>query len=197
MFTVHTDRFFAAIRPLFGGKLTTGQVASLNALLTEGMTSLPNVQALAYLLATAWHETAHTMMPVAEYGKGKGYDYGSFLDMGQGRGRRVPYKTPPVVYYYGRGFVQLTWRCNYQAMARITGADLLTNPDLAMQPVIATQIAVQGMLRGYFTGKRLKDYFPSAAGKHDPLNARRIINGMDCAGKIAGYYQTFLTALQT
>jgi putative chitinase len=195
MLTLHPDRFFTAIRPLFSGKFTTGQVASLNALLNEGANVLPNVQALAYLLATAWHETGHTMMPVREGGQGRGYDYGQALDMGGGPGRRIPYKTPPMLYYYGRGYVQLTWRCNYQAMGRITGTDLLNNPDLAMQPVVATQIAVQGMLRGYFTGKRLKDYFPTPSGKHDPLNARRIINGMDCAAKIAGYYNTFLTAL--
>jgi putative chitinase len=194
MLAIQTERFFASVRPLFGGKYTSGQVASLNALLSIGAATLPNLQALAYLLATAYHETAHTMMPIAEYGKGKGYDYGKLLDMGAGPGRRVPYTTPATLYY-GRGYVQLTWRCNYKAMSRLTGADLLTNPDLAMQPAIATQIAVQGMLRGYFTGKRLQDYFPNPAGQHDPLNARRIINGMDCAAKIAGYYQTFLTAL--
>lgn len=196
MLTVDHTRFFAAVRPLFGGKLTTGQVASLNALLAAGQAALANVQSLAYVLATAYHETAGTMMPIAEYGKGKYYDYGKFLDMGRGPGRRVAYTTPPVLYY-GRGFVQLTWRSNYQAMGRILGADLLGNPDLAMQPAIATQIAIQGMLRGYFTGKRLKDYFPNAAGQYDPLNARRIINGNDKAEKIAGHYRFFLAALTT
>jgi putative chitinase len=195
MLALRPDRFFAAVRPLFGGRLLLSQVGGLNALLTIGAAALPNLQALAYLLATAYHETARTMLPIAEYGKGKGYDYGRQLDMGAGPGRRVPYTTPPVLYY-GRGYVQLTWRSNYQAMSRLTGADLLNNPDLALQPAIAGQIAVQGMLRGYFTGKRLKDYFPNPAGQHDPLNARRIINGMDCAAKIASYYTAFLTALQ-
>jgi putative chitinase len=195
MLALHPERFFTAVRPLFGGKLTLAQVGGLNALLTIGAATLPNLQALAYLLATAYHETAHTMLPIAEYGKGKGYDYGHQLDMGTGPGRRVPYTTPAMLYY-GRGYVQLTWRSNYQAMSRLTGVDLLNNPDLALQPAIAGQIAVQGMLRGYFTGKRLKDYFPTAAGQHDPLNARRIINGMDCAAKIASYYTAFLTALQ-
>jgi putative chitinase len=143
---VNADRFFAAVRPLFGGKFTTGQVASLNALLTAGAAVLPNVQALAYLLATAWHETGHTMMPVREGSRGAGKDYGRQLDMGTGPGHRVPYATPAQLYY-GRGFVQITWLTNYRSQSRIVGADLVNNPDLALQPAIATQIAVQGMLR--------------------------------------------------
>jgi len=193
MIDVNSDKFFAAIRPLFGGKFTSAQVASINALLTAGK-ALPNKESFAYLLATAWHETAHTMLPIAEYGKGKGRDYGKMLDMGKGPGKRVPYASPNQLYY-GRGYVQITWLTNYRSLSRIVGRDLINNPDLALMPDVAVKIAMEGMLRGFFTGKRLKDYFPSPSGKHDPLNARRIINGMDCAATIAKHYVTFLLAL--
>ena len=32
----------------------------------------------AYILATTWHETATTMLPIAEYGKGGGRPYGTW-----------------------------------------------------------------------------------------------------------------------
>ena len=53
----------------------------------------------AYVLATAWHETAHTFQPVREIGQGRGRPYGKPGHLGQ-----IP---------YGRGYVQLTWEANY------------------------------------------------------------------------------------
>ena len=191
---INRIKFFDTLRPMLGGKFTTAQVKSIDAILDEGTRLLPNVQALAYLLATAFHETGHTMMPIEEYGKGKGRDYGKFLDMGKGPGKRVPY-TGINQLFYGRGYVQITWLTNYRSMGRILGRDLVNNPGIALEPAVAVQIAIQGMVRGYFTGKRIKDYFPNPKGLYDPLNARRMINGMDCAAKIAGYYNIFLAAL--
>lgn len=187
-------KLFDTIRPLLGGNFTTSQVKSIDIILDEGIRFLPNVAALAYLLATAFHETGNTMLPIAEYDKGKGRDYGKFLDMGSGPGRRVPY-TGINQLFYGRGYVQITWLTNYRNLGRILGKDLVNNPELALDPTIAIDIAIQGMLRGYFTGRRIKDFFPNAKGTNDPLNARRMINGMDCAQKIAGYYKIFLIAL--
>ena len=60
-------------------------------------------------------------------------------------------------------------------------------------------IMVEGMTDGEsrvgdFTGVSLEDYF----NKHrdDPFNARRIVNGLDQADKIAGYYYKFLHAIE-
>ena len=195
MTDINRKQFFNAIRPHGGEGFTQQQVDSINTLLDEGVSKMPNVQALAYLMATAYHETGMTMLPIAEYDKGRGMDYGKALDMGSGPGHRVPYKGS--ILYYGRGYVQITWRINYKGMVKITGKDLVADPELALQPDVAAVIAVQGMLRGYFTGKMIKDYFPNKAGKHDPLNARRIINGLDCSKKIADYYTIILHAFQT
>jgi hypothetical protein len=65
--------FFDTVREnLAGGKLTPGQVGGLDALLaaTQGL----DVKHRAYLLATAWHETAFTMQPIVERGSRRYFD---------------------------------------------------------------------------------------------------------------------------
>ncbi|MFT3678714.1 MAG: hypothetical protein QM791_00490 [Ferruginibacter sp.] len=49
--------------------------------------------------------------------------------------------------------------------------------------ILAFQIAIQGMTDGWFTGKKLSNYFVGETA--DYVNARRIINGLDQAEKIA------------
>lgn len=169
--------FFAAVRGKFGA-LTQPQVDGFNALLAA-MQGWP-VSWVAYGLATAWHETASTMQPIAEYGKGRGRKYG------------VPGRNGGQVAY-GRGYVQLTWDDNYDkadAELGLNGA-LKANYALAMQPDIAAKILRKGMEEGWFTGKKLADYLPG-----DYTNARRIINGTDKASQIAGYAMSFEAALK-
>lgn len=174
--------FFGRIRlALFTVRLREDQVRGMEIILAEWeRRGLTDLRWLAYMLATAFHETAATMQPIAEYGRGKGKTYG-LPDAVTGQ------------TYYGRGFVQLTWKSNYDAMAKITGVDLVNKPDLAMRPDIAATIMFEGMQRGTFTGKKLSDYF--AGTKADWAEARRIINGTDRAALIAGYGKTFLAAL--
>lgn len=168
--------FFTTIRPLFGGRMSQEQVDGCETLLAA-LAKMP-VPHAAYVLATAYHETAHTMQPIAEYGKGKGRKYGL-----RGRYGQVP---------YGRGYVQLTWDDNYEKADRELKLDgaLLRDFDLAMQPTIAAQILVRGMTEGWFTGKKLGDYLPG-----NYIDARRIINGTDRAAQIADYARRFETAL--
>ena len=47
--------------------------------------------------------------------------------------------------YRGRGFIQLTFKGNYEKFGKITGFDLVNNPDLANDPAIAAEIAVKYM----------------------------------------------------
>ncbi|GAA0247112.1 hypothetical protein LNAOJCKE_0427 [Methylorubrum aminovorans] len=131
---------------------------------------------LAYALATTFHETARTMRPIEEYGKGKGRKYGVAVN-----GR----------VYYGRGYVQLTWDYNYKKAGSKLSVDLLNKPELALDPVIAAKIMYAGMIEGWFTGKKLSDYID----RSDAVGARRIINGTDKAALIAGYHARFLAAL--
>ena len=170
-------KFWDTIRPLFGGKMTQKQVDGVNAIL-KASENLP-VEFRAYLLATTFHETAKTMEPIREYGKGRGKKYG------------VPGKHGQVAY--GRGYVQLTWDYNYEKADRILGLGgrLIRDYDLALDPKIAADILVKGSVEGWFTGKKLSDYLPG-----DYVNARRVINGTDKASLIAGYAQTFERALK-
>lgn len=180
--------FYEAIRkPLFGiKKMKQTQVDGMEALLnaTEHLTD-PRHQ--AYILATAYHETAKTMQPIEEYGKGKGYDYGRMI-----KRNRNPYAFPDKLFY-GRGLVQLTWYENYEYMGRKLGIDLLNHPELALQMDISCRIIVTGMTRGMFTGVKLETYFND--DREDWEQARKIVNGMDCAEKIAGYARIFYRAL--
>jgi putative chitinase len=185
--------FFDYVRTnLFKGKLGAEQVKGIEAILDYYFTKYSDLESLAYVLATAFHESAGTFAAVREYGRGKQYDYGKMLDMGNGPGKRVPYTTPNQLYY-GRGLVQITWRSNYWAVGKKLGVDLLNNPDLALQLDVAVKILVEGMVGGWFTGKSLATYFYGP--KADALNARRIINGTDKAKLIAGYYDHFFKAL--
>jgi hypothetical protein len=128
---------------------------------------LPRNQA-AYVLATAFWETARTMGPVRE---------AFWLDEGWRR-RNLRYYP-----WYGRGYVQLTWEANYERMGARLDLDLTTDPDVVMQPDKAAKILVLGMREGLFTGKCLDDYLTRDAS--DYRGARRIVNGTDKAGPIA------------
>lgn len=139
---------------------------------------------LAYMLSTSFHETAQHMWPIEEYGKGEGHSYGE-PDPETGQ------------TYYGRGFVQLTWRDNYARATDILGLegdrDIEQHADRALDCLIATRVMFQGMQDGWFTGKKLGNYFNDKAD--DPVNARQIINGNDQDDLIAGYHEKFLDAL--
>lgn len=95
--------------------------------------------------------------------------------------------------YRGRGYVQITGRANYRRLSPIVGVDLEAEPDLALEPRIASTIIFHGMQTGLFTGKALGDYIDSA--RRDYVGARWIVNKQDKAEKIAGEARHFHTAL--
>lgn len=179
---INRAAFYNKIRgSIFNGKLSQLQVEGFEVILNEWESRpLTDLRWLAYLLGTTYHESGHTMQPIAEYGRGKGRKYG-IADAITGK------------VYYGRGFSQLTWKDNYKTFSDLLHVDLVSNPDLAMDCKIATDIIFEGMIKGLFTGKRLADYF--ADKKEDWINARRIINGVDAASIIAGYAHSFYVAL--
>lgn len=189
-------QFFAAMRAApAGGRLTAAQVEGTEAILHAWRDAGCSDRAqLAYMLATAWHETAATMQPVAERGgdayKARLYDVtGSNPD----RARRMGNDRPgDGVRYAGRGYVQLTWKNNYTLAGEKLGIDLVADPDLALQSPIAARILVAGMLEGWFTGRPLDRYV--AGERIDYVGARRVVNGTDRAVLIAGYADAFSAA---
>lgn len=150
-----------------------------------------NLKHIAYMLATAKHETAHTFDPISEYG-GKSY-FERMYDpvLGKSEGRRNMAKRNgnttqgDGVKYKGRGYVQLTWKNNYQTMKTKFGVDLVGHPDKALDHELAIKIMIYGSESGVFTGKKLSNYINDS--KTDYFNARRVINGTDKADSIKGY----------
>lgn len=189
--------FDYARRAPFGGSLSPEQVQGCEAIL-NAWTGEDDRQ-LAYVLATAFHETAGTMAPVRE-----GSTRTRRLTDAQARKVVAKYrygKPDPETghVYYGRGLVQLTWRRNYEKMGKAFGVDLVRNPDLALSLDLSAKILIEGMTEARtnlcdFTNKCLSDYF--TPDKEDPEGARRIVNGTDKASLIAGYYKNFLDSLK-
>lgn len=185
--------FYDRVRPMFGGSMSAEQVQGMGFILDawehSKLTKLPY---LAYILATAKHETAHTMQPIHERG-GRGY----LSKYDTGRLAKALGNTPQAdgdgILYCGRGFVQLTGRRNYERASNELGVDFLNHPDLAMHPDYAAQITIKGMTEGWFTGKKLSNYLDGET--LDFVHARRIINGMDKADLIAGYARDFYGAV--
>ena len=180
-------QFFAYVRarPPLGPTLSQEEVDGCTRILAAcGAERFPASWA-AYVLATSVHETAGTLRPVREYGKGAGRTYGK---PGRNGGQIA----------YGRGDVQLTWDQNYERADRELelGGRLIANYDLALEPAISARIIVRGMREGWFTGVSLEKYLPLVADLKQFENARKIVNGTDKAALIAGYAVTFQAALQ-
>lgn len=178
--TINRPAFFASIRAsLFRGRLSQSQVAGMERLLTAWEAEYADKPDawLAYCLATSYHETAHTMQPVREHGRGAGKPYGKRV------GSNV---------YYGRGDVQLTWEHNYERAGRLLGVDLVGKPDLALDPAVSARVLFRGMMEGWFTTRKLADYGTPL----DFVKARQIVNGMDKARLIAGYAEAFAAAIE-
>lgn len=191
-----TNTLFTYLRRApFGGRLTQQQVDGVNVILqawgTYGLGS--NIAFLAYILATAFHETGGRMEPVREKGGSKylaKYDTGKLAkQLGN-----TPEADGDGQKYAGRGYVQLTGAANYKKTGRLIGTDLFHHPDLALDPYVSARILICGMIGGWFTGKRLSEYFDGA--KCDAVGARRIVNGADKAHLIAGHFEQFRSALE-
>jgi putative chitinase len=180
------DVYFSCVRDeLFGGALTQQQVDGQNVILAvweynAGGTPMTDIRWLAYMLATVYKECAGRMWPTTEYGSTEylqGKEYWPYI---------------------GRGFVQLTWRDNYDKASKllslIDDRDLVAHPEVALDSLISARVMCRGMAEGWFTGKKLGQYFSDS--EDDPVNARQIINGNDCDQEIAAYHDQFLAALE-
>lgn len=141
---------------------------------------------LAYILATAYHESAHTMRPVRETLATNDKQAIARLDSAFAKGQLKWVKTP---YWrdgwFGRGYVQITHKANYDKFG-ITKSE-------ALDTDIAIRVLLDGMIKGMFTGKKLSDYI--TLSKSDFVGARRIVNGTDRAKDIAALAKQYDAAL--
>jgi putative chitinase len=202
VFTFDRDIFFRDLRGRTGLVPKPPAKTGLQFLLNEferdpGFTQIRD---LAYVLATIRWETAETFEPVKE--------------------KRARRDTKPKLWerqnrywgsgFCGRGYVQITWRKNYRkAGERLAGTvfvlaskpltvqveTLVNQPDLVLEPLIAYAIAARGMREGWFTDKKLSDFIRNGQPP-DYLNARKTINGLDQAERIAEYANVFELVLR-
>jgi predicted chitinase len=139
---------------------------------------------IAYVLATAEHESANFNF-LEEIAAGTAYEGREDLgNLYEGDG--------PL--FKGRGYVQLTGRTNYEKYAKKTGIELVTLPIILMNwPALSVYVIIDGMMNGVYTGKRLDRYVNSDGV--DFINARRVVNGVDCADAIAAKADAWLEYL--
>jgi putative chitinase len=100
------------------------------------------------------------------------------------------------IRFHGRGYVQLTGRANYTQMGKQFSTDLVSSDaaaDRVLQPALAAKIMFHGMEKGSFTGKKFADFFKG--NTQDWVNARRIINRLDQAARIAQYAKDFYASI--
>lgn len=174
MFVYDRERYFNSVRDsLFSGSMNQQQVDGQNAILAAWEAKFPEGDArhLGYCLATTKWETSSRMQPIEEYGKGAGHAYGA-ADPQTGQ------------TYYGRGYVQLTWRENYaradKELGLQDGKSCEWHAANALDQTIAGDIMFVGMEQGWFRKDEqgphnLPRYFNDS--RDDPFNAREIING--------------------
>lgn len=178
--------FFGGYRAAWG-RLAQSQVDGLGSLLAslEADPDVTDIRHAAYMLATVRHECADTWAPIAERGAPSYFDkYEAGTRIGRQLGNVARGDGP---LFMGRGYVQITGRANYLRMGALMdmGDALVKAPELALSAGTAYRIMSIGMRIGAFTGRKLSHYI-NAQGC-DYINARRIINGTDCAEKIARY----------
>jgi hypothetical protein len=186
----HIDRrvFFKMYRQELDNHLTQDEVEAINNFLDwiEDDDRIPAIQEKAYVLATVFHETNMTFLPVVE----------AYWLSEIWRKKNLRYYP-----WHGRGFVQLTWKSNYVKMSTEVGEDLVGDPNAAMDPGIAYEILVVGMVKGLFTGYGLGDfwcdYVDDDGGSYfNYVDARKIVNGTDKKYRIAQYARAFEDILE-
>ena len=180
-------RFYNSLRAHIN--LTTQNVFGMEKILDYGLKNKIQVNSFAYVLATAWWETAQTMHPVKEaYWLSENW-------------RRKNLRYYP---WYGRGLIQTTWEENYVKIAEAIGlpSDTFTKkPALLLEWEYSIPALFVGMAKGVYTGKTLNDYIDDADESDDEdyqeyVNARRIVNGTDKRHQIAKLALHFEHALK-
>jgi len=189
------DKYFTAYK-LFVGKIPSqGMLANMNVMLDSlekysGLFDKDVIkQQVAYLMATFLHETPTNN----KYGAGK-----EVRQVATDTPRRKEVRRLQDRYwntgYYGRGPIQITWERNYRAAQTLTGAPLLRAPDLLLRDLsLGYEIAIKMSIDGLFTGKALRDYINNK--EIDYFHARRVVNGLDSAAKIADCAEKFYKVL--
>lgn len=203
--------FFAELRrsnAVFQQKLSTAQVEGIEAI-TDACIGLP-IEYVAYILATALHETGGKMQPVVE---NLNYTSDALISKfsrerisiadankyGRRAGQAANQQAIANCIYggeWGRKNLGNTkqgdgWLMRGRGLVQITGRSnyekfgIANNPDRALDMSMAVYMLVHGSVKGLYTGRKLGDYLDG--GRRDYVGARAVINRNDMAQLIAGY----------
>ncbi len=153
----------------------------------------------AYILATIRYESGLSWRTDSEKGTPEAFQsrYGPGTRLGARLGNTAP---DDAFRYRGRGFVFLTGKANYARYGALMGMGdrLVKDPDLLLEPAVAYRLTSEGMVKGWFSGRKLSDFISGDAA--DYVNARRVVNGLDhaldvslAAGKIEQVLAASLT----
>jgi len=207
-------KFFDFLRsnPMLGPTLEDGEWKGCEAIIRAFATYGSPISYCAYGLATAYLETNSTMQPVREsYWLSRAAAERYATRMYDIKGAR-PSKARELgnlkpgdgARFMGRGYPQVTGRTNYEKAdkecARVgltKPGDIMANPDLLLRPDIAAFVMVEGMTKGWFTGRKLADDLPESgpASFEQFVASRDIINGKDRQGEIAKFAIDFQAGL--
>lgn len=180
--------FFQEYIKIFGSIKSTKTVDNLKLIIAAAAQYKASQNQLAYIIATAYHETAHDFIPKYEFGN-KEY----FV--------RKYWLNSRVAKWLGNDDALDAFECRGRGLVQITGEDnyikfgIRDNPDMALEINKAIEILFVGMLQGIFTGKKLSKYINDDICYF--ISARYVVNGNDRAEKIADYAKKFLFLLKS
>lgn len=184
------------------GELSPSQTQGYEAIFDfwDSRSVLVDKRWLAYILATAFHETGQKITALRE----------CFCDTDecsircitklytQGKIKQnyaIPHNNGHS--YFGRGLVQLTHGYNYKKAGRMIGLkdQLYNDPNLVLNLDISVKVLCVGMLTGSFVpGHNLERYFNKKQSSW--LSARKIVNGGDKKEEIKEYALNFLSFIE-
>lgn len=180
---IDRDYFEANFPASLGAGLTQKRKVGCRAIFDawDALPVLDNLDWLAYMLGTAWHETQRSMQPVREtFAATDAQAVANVTAYCAEQGiANYAKRDANGNSYYGRGFVQLTHATNYTKASQKLGlgSGLYDNPDLALTAGVAAQVLAHGLVEGWFrpAAGTLQTYFNSTT--KDWYNARGLVNG--------------------
>lgn len=180
------------------GMSTTEQKASLLAIVGGECGWVPKEESAQYSdprrLCQIFPTTFKGKLDLAEQycnwergGKGAKSEFFDYIYDPSNNGRQLGNSQPgDGGKYYGRGFIQLTGRANYERYARLSGYPIDQQPELLLQPAISAEVAVL-----YFLD-RVKNAVPTAHPQYF-YAAKKAVgnNSADIAARKLQYYEHF------